>query len=332
MDRNRKILIILVALLALCCVGGLCLGASGVPASEMLRALVSGDAASPARRILVYVRIPRTLAAIMAGSALAGAGLILQSVLRNPLASPGIIGVNSGAGLCALLVTAFLPGMAGMTSAAAFTGACLSVLAVYLLARLTDASRMTIVLAGVAVNSLLGACMDAIVTLVPEAALGRSAFAIGGFANVTLLQLKFALPFWIIGVLVPLIMGRELEIMTLGDDVAHSLGIHPERCRLVFLIAAAMLAGAAVSFAGLVGFVGLIVPHMARQLLKDDSRLRVPVTLLAGAVLCLVCDILSRVIFAPYELPVGIILSFLGAPFFMYLLIKRKRSNRHDSL
>lgn len=332
MDRNTRILIIAVAALILCSAAGLCLGASGIPAPEMFRALASGDTVSTAWRILMHVRLPRTVAAVIAGSALAGAGLILQSVLRNPLAAPGVIGVNSGAGLCALLVTAFFPGMASLVSAAAFIGACLAVFAVYLLARLTDASRMTIVLSGVAVNSLLGACMDAVVTLVPDAALGRSAFSIGGFANVTMAQLEFALPFWLTGLLIPLLFRREMEIMTLGDDTAHSLGIHPERFRLIFLTAAALLSGAAVSFAGLVGFVGLIVPHMTARILKNDGRLRVPVALILGSVLCLICDILSRLIFAPYELPVGILLSFLGAPFFMYLLIKRKRSNRHDSV
>lgn len=332
MDRNAKLLIFILMLLIVCTIAGLCLGASGISSGEMLAALVSGNTASPAWRILIHVRIPRTLAAIIAGSALAGSGLILQSVLRNPLASPGIIGVNSGAGLCVLIVMAFSPGIAGFTAPSAFIGACLSVFAVYLLARLTDASRITIVLSGVAVNSLLGACMDAIITLVPEAALGRSAFAIGGFANVTMQQLGFALPVWILGLLIPLIFHRELEIMTLGDEVAQSIGLPAERFRLVFLVAAALLSGAAVSFAGLVGFVGLIVPHLTRSMLRQNSRLLVPCTLIMGSVMCLICDILARVLFAPYELPVGILLSFLGAPFFIFLLINRKRSNRHDSV
>lgn len=332
MDRNTRIFVLSAAALLLCGMASLCLGASGISAYEIFCALCSGDTSGAPWRIFMHVRLPRTLAAIMAGSALSGAGLILQSVLRNPLASPGVIGVNSGAGLCALLVTAFLPGMAWISSAAAFAGACIAVFAVYLLARLTGASRMTIILSGIAVNSLLGACMDAVVTLVPEAAIGRSAFSIGGFANVTLRQLAFALPVWTMGILIPLIFRREMEIMTLGDDTAHSIGMNPEKFRVVFLTSASLLAGAAVSFAGLIGFVGLIVPHMTARILKNDSRLKVPVTLMTGSILCLVCDSLSRLIFAPYELPVGILLSFLGAPFFMYLLIKRRRSNRHDPI
>ena len=332
MARNTRILVISSALLILCSIAGLCLGLSSISAGEMLMAVLSGDTLSVPWRVFMHVRVPRTLAAIIAGSALSGAGLVLQSVLRNPLASPGVIGVNSGAGLCALIASAFFPGMAGLVSSAAFAGACLAVFSVYLLARLTGASRTTIVLSGVAVNSLLGACMDAVVTLVPDAALGRSAFAIGGFSAVTLQQIIFAVPFWAAGMLIPLFLHRELEIMTLGDDVAHSVGLRPERIRLLFLVSTALLAGAAVSFAGLIGFVGLIVPHIVRQILKKDDHLRIPITLVTGSILCLICDVLSRIIFAPYELPVGIPLAFLGAPFFMYLLLKRKRSNRHDSV
>lgn len=332
MARNTRLLLLLMVLLMVASVMSLCLGASGIDPGEMFHALITSDQSSSAWRILTYVRLPRTIAAIIAGSALAGAGLMLQSVLRNPLAGPSVIGVNAGAGLCALVVMAFFPSLAGLVPAAAFIGAFLAVFSVYILARLTEASRTTLVLSGVAVNSLLGACMDAITTLVPDAALGRSAFSIGGFANVTMAQLKFALPFWLLGLMLPLIFYRELEIMTLGDEVAHSLGVPIEGFRRLFLLAAALLSGAAVSFSGLLGFVGLIVPHLTQAIIRQDQRLKLPLTLIMGSLLCLVCDSLARVVFAPYELPVGILLAFLGAPFFIFLLIKRKRSNRHDSI
>ena len=332
MDRNGRVLLLFSVLLAISALASLCMGASGISTAEMIRSLMSGDANGVAWRIFMYVRLPRTIGAVIAGSALAVAGLLLQSVLRNPLAAPSIIGINSGAGFCALLVMAFFPGMAGAVPAASFAGACIAVFAVYLLARLTDASRMTIVLSGVAVNSLLGACMDAIVTLVPDAALSRSTFSIGGFSGVTMQQLRFAAPFWVCGLLIALIFQREMELMTLGDEVAHSLGMRVERFRAVFLVAAALLAGSAVSFAGLISFIGLITPHMTNLLCRDESRFRLPIVMVMGATLCLVCDILARTLFAPYELPVGIVLSFLGAPFFLYLLIHRKRSNRHDSV
>ena len=325
-NRNLKFLAFSFAALIAALLANFCLGASGLSIGEITDAVLRGDRKSAAARIFIYVRLPRALAAMLAGSALAAAGQLLQKVLRNPLAAPGVIGINSGAGLCALIVMAFLPDWTGLTPLAAFAGAMLTAFGVYLLARLTGSSRTTLVLAGVAVNSLLGAAMDAIVTLVPDAAVSRSAFSIGGFANVAMKQLGFALPFWAAGLLVALIFHRELQLMTLGDDVAASLGLPVERFRAIFLIAAAMLAGAAVSFAGLLGFVGLITPHMTGLLCRNDSRLQTPVAAVLGAALCLVCDLAARTLFAPYELPVGVVLSFLGAPFFLWLLIRRRRS------
>lgn len=330
MHRNRTVLILLISALALASLAGCCFGASAVPPVEMLKAVFSGDLSGTAGRIFLYVRLPRLLAAILAGAALSAAGLLLQSVLRNPLAAPGVIGINAGAGLGALVCGVFFPA-ARFVPLAAFLGACAAAFAVYLLARLTGASRSTVILAGVAVNSILGACMDAIVTIVPDAVSNRSAFAIGGFEYATMARLGFAAPLIALALLCALLLERELNLMALGDDVAAGLGLRVERFRALFLIAAAMLSGAAVSFAGLIGFVGLIAPHMARILCRDDSRLRIPVTITFGALLCVLCDLIARTAFAPYELPVGIVLSFLGAPFFLALLIGRKKRSRHHA-
>lgn len=329
MSRNAKIFCLLTLLLLLAVLANVCLGASGIPASELIRAVFSGSRESAAARIFWYVRLPRILAAMLAGAALSASGLLLQSVLRNPLAAPGVIGINSGAGLCAMLCLVHFPSAARLVPFAAFSGACISAFFVYLLARMTGTSRSALVLAGVAVNSLLGACMDGIVTLFPDAVVSRSAFSIGGFANTTMQQLGFAFPLIIMALLSALLLRRELSIMALGDDVAHSLGLKVELFRALFLIAAAMLAGAAVSFAGLVGFVGLIAPHIARILCGNDDHLRIPISVLFGAVLCLMCDLVARTLFSPYELPVGVVLSFLGAPFFLYLLIQKKHIRRN---
>lgn len=330
--RGRRVLLAALAALAAAALANFCLGASGVSVPDMARAVFAGDRESVAARVFFYVRLPRAAAAAVAGSALAVAGTLLQSVLRNPLAAPSVLGINSGAGLSALVVMAFFPAASGAVPVAAFAGACLAAFAVYALARLTGASRATIVLAGVAVNTLMSACMDAIVTLVPDAAVSRSAFSIGGFSAVTMKQIGFAVPFWLLGLLIAVAFRREMELMALGDDVAHSLGLRVERFRAVFLVAAAMLAGAAVSFAGLLGFVGLIAPHLVKLLLKEDVRLAAPVSAVFGAALCLLCDLIARTAFAPYELPVGIVLSFLGAPFFLWLLIRQKKRGRHDSI
>lgn len=331
MKRNDVIAAALLALTLLAFAASLLVGAGDVAPAEALRALAGHDTASLAGRILWFVRLPRALAALLAGMALSAAGLMLQSVLRNPLAAPGVIGVNAGAGLWVLLGTVLLPGSARLTPYLAFAGACVAAFAVYAIARLTGASRNTLVLAGVAVNTLLGAGMDAIVTFVPDALMSRSAFAIGGFANTTLRQLGFAAPLIGLGLLIALLTRREAEIMTLGDEVARSLGVSVERQRALLLITAAMLSGAAVSFAGLLSFVGLIAPHIAALLCRRDVRLRLAVTLLLGACLCLICDLAARTLFTPYELPVGIVLSFLGAPFFLYLMLNQRKRGRHAS-
>ena len=331
MSRGKRLLFLLLALLAAAMVLSLCAGAGGIRLDALIRALLEGDRDSVEARIFYYVRLPRMLAAALAGAALSVSGLLLQTALGNPLAAPSIIGVNAGAGLAALICTAFVSGASLWTSASAFAGACAAVFAVYLLAGITGASRTTIVLAGVAVSGLLSACMDAIVTLVPDAVSNRSAFSIGGFSNVTMVQLKFAFPPVAAALIAAMLLRRETEILSLGDEVAHSLGLRVARVRRMLLVAAAMLAGAAVSFAGLVSFVGLISPHIARMLCRDDARMRVPVCAVFGAALCLLCDLAARTLFSPYELPVGILLSFLGTPFFIWLLLTQKRRSRHDA-
>ena len=332
MRRNDRIALLLALAFLLAGAANLLFGAGDVSPSALIQAIFGGERESVAARIFWFVRLPRALAAMLAGAALSVSGLLLQAVLRNPLAAPGVIGVNAGAGLCVLIGAVMLPNAVRWTPLLAFAGACASAFAVYLIARLTGASRNTLVLAGVAVNTLLGACMDAIVTFYPSALVNRSTFSIGGFANVTMRQLAFAAPMVVLGLLLAAIFHREAEIMALGDDVAESLGVHVERCRALFLIAAAMLAGAAVSFAGLLSFVGLIAPHMARIICRHDARLRTTITALLGAVLCLVCDLAARTLFAPYELPVGIVLSFIGAPFFLYLMLHQRKRGRHAAI
>lgn len=331
MKRNRILFVTLLLALLLAFLASLCLGASGLSPLEVVSALCSMDGENPATRIFWFVRLPRALAAVVTGTTLSISGMLLQSVLRNPLAAPSVIGINSGAGLCALLSMTFLPTIPWLVPFSAFTGACLAAFAVYLLARLTCASPITIVLSGVAVNAIFGAIMDAIVTLFPDAITGRSAFSIGVLANTTLRQLGFVAPLCILGLLMALMFQRELSVMELGDEVAHGLGMRVERWRAISLITAAMLAGCAVSLAGLLSFVGLIAPHAARLLCGKEECLRMPIAAVLGAVLCLLCDLLARLLFAPFELPVGVVLSLLGSPFFLILLLNRRKGNSNDA-
>lgn len=327
--RRRGILFAALAGLAVLLVMSLLLGAVSIPWKDFQDVLFHRDSGRYAQ-IFYYVRLPRTLAAVLTGGALALSGCILQTVLHNPMCSPGIIGVNAGAGLFMLFITALFPAYAALGPVAAFLGALGAVLSVYLIARKTGASRLAIVLSGIAVSSLFGAFTDVLLTLVPDAKVGRVDFLIGSFSGVTMNQVKFASVFILAGMAAALLFSMDLNLLSLGDSGAHSLGLPVQRARGIFLAAAALLAGGAVSLAGLVGFVGLIVPHVARALVGQDNRWLLPLSVLLGGGFCLGCDILARVLFIPYEIPVGIVMSLLGSPFFIFLILRRKREKTLD--
>lgn len=330
-NRRRGWLMLLgaMALTAVAVVLGICLGATQVSPAAFFQALLSGDTASPAYRIVVHSRLPRVLGALLAGSALAVSGAILQAVLQNPLASPNIIGVNTGAGLLVLLCSAFFPSQQGLLPFAAFVGALLTALVIFALAMGNGVSKVTLVLTGIAMSSILGAGMNCIMILYPDAYIGASTFLVGGLAAVTLKGLRFAAGYILVGLALAIILRRDMNIVALGSSAARALGMNVTAIRFLLIVTAAILAGAAVSFAGLLGFVGLIVPHAIRFLLGGDNIFLVPISAFGGAAFVTFCDLLSRLAFAPYELPVGILLSFIGGPFFIYLVM-RSRRNGHD--
>ena len=304
------------------------LGAVSMGPSELWHALTGEDELY--RRILIHARVPRTVSAVLAGSALAVSGVIIQGVLNNPLAGPNIIGVNAGAGLAAALCCALLPSMPGLVAGASFAGALASTLLIFCLARKTGASRITLVLAGMAVNYLLNAGTDTVITLVPDALTASADFRMGSLASVTsLAQLGPAAALIGVGLAAAGLLSHELDVLRLGEDTARSLGLAVRPVRFGLLLAASALAGAAVSFAGLLGFVGLIVPHAARFFVGEESARLIPLSALMGAAFLTFCDMLSRVLFAPFELPVGILMAFLGAPFFVWLLLRQRGGRGH---
>ena len=312
-----------------CALLSLCVGAAALSPGQVWQAL-TGRATGAVRQICLLVRLPRTIAAVLAGAALSVSGLILQTVLNNALAGPNIIGVNAGAGLFTLLLAAFFPSLLLFTPLAAMLGALVATLLIYFIASATGASRMTLVLAGIAISSFLGAMTDTVLTLVPEAQTSRMSFMIGGLSGVYMRQMLPAMAVIAAGMLLAFVLRRQMNVLMLGDEVATSLGLRTRAVRFALLLAAAMLAGGAVSFAGLLGFIGLIVPHAARFLIGYDQKALVPLCALLGAAFTLLCDLLSRVLFAPYEIPVGIVLSFIGGPFFLMLLLRQKRGRLYD--
>lgn len=306
----------------------LSLGAARLTLQEIHQAIRSGPA-DTAGYIFWYVRLPRTAACLLAGSALAVSGAVIQNVLHNQLASPGIIGVNAGAGLAVTVCCAFGLLSGWVVAGAAFGGALAAVALVMFIGKKTGASRTTVILSGVAVNAVLNALTEAVTTLIPEAGMLTGDFRVGGFAAVSHFRLIPAGVLILDSLLVILTLCSDLDVLALGEETAKGLGMNVKRMRTVFLTLAALLAGCAVSFAGLLGFVGLIVPHAVRKLAGGESRYVIPLCAIGGAGFVTVCDTVCRVLFAPFELPVGIGLSVIGGPVFLCLLLKRKGGRNH---
>ncbi|MEW8973228.1 MAG: iron ABC transporter permease [Tissierellaceae bacterium] len=271
-------------------------------------------------QIIWNVRIPRTLVAALVGICLSLSGAILQGIMRNPLAGPNIIGVSSGAGLFALIILILFPKYYYLVPIGAFGGALFATLFIYILAWKEGVQPTRLVLAGVAVSSLFTAGTNALMTFFPDRVSGVLGFMVGGLSAITWREVRMIFPYIIIGVVLIMLLPNKLNILMLGDEVATGLGLDVEKTRFIFIILSSLLAGSAVSVVGLLGFVGLIVPHIARIFIGSDYRFLFPGAVFLGGTTVMLCDTIARTLFAPMEIPVGIIMSVLGAPFFLYLL------------
>lgn len=318
MKKYGTVFLIVSAGCILAAVLSLCVGAVWLSPAE----LFGGN--TPEWRIFRYARLPRTAACLLAGAGLATAGAVIQGVLANRLASPGIIGVNAGAGLGVTVCCAFGAVYGWAVAGAAFLGALLAVLTVAFAAQKVSASRSAVILGGVAVNSFLTAVSEGIITLIPEVGAFTADFRTGGFSGVSSSRLLPAGIMIIVGLAAVFSLANELDLLSMGEETAQGLGLSAKKMRTVFLALAALLAGASVSFAGLLGFVGLVVPNIARKLVGGESRFLLPLSAVFGAMLVTLCDCVARTLFAPYEIPTGIVLSAIGAPFFIMLLLRHK--------
>lgn len=328
--RQGAALTVLALAVVLAALAGLCFGSQGYTPLQLWQAWCSGDPQNAVYRVLLHVRWPRTLAGLLAGSALAAAGVLLQAVLNNAMASPNVIGVNAGAGLAALCAAALWPAHpqrgtacgvcrgAGRRPAGVWAGAG------------GRGKPHHAGAGGPCRQRMLTAGMNTIKLLYPDAIAGASDFLVGGLSGVTLSGLKGAVPYLITGTLLALLLAADLNVLCLGEQSAASLGLHIGAVRFLGILAAALLAGAAVSFAGLLSFVGLLAPHIARQLVGNNHRILLPAAMLLGAAFVVLCDVLARCLFAPFELPVGILLSLIGGPFFLGLLLHGRGRRMYD--
>lgn len=281
------------------------------------------------RQIIWNIRLPRNLTAALVGICLSLSGAILQGVMRNPLASPGIIGVTAGGGLAAVVVLIVLPEYIYLLVPVAFSGALAATLIIYLMAWKHGAQPMRLVLAGIAVSSLLGACMSTLMLFFPDRVAGTLSFMIGGLSARSWHHVNIIWPYALVGSVLAFATAKRLNIMALGDETAVSLGVNVELSRMMLISISALLAAASVSVVGLLGFVGLVVPHIMRMIIGSDHRFLFPACILFSSGLMMLCDTFGRVIMDPLELPVGIIMAFIGAPFFLYLL---RRKDKHANI
>ncbi|HWC32574.1 MAG TPA: iron ABC transporter permease [Actinomycetota bacterium] len=279
--------------------------------------------------ILFELRPPRVMLAILVGAALAVAGPVFQAVFRNPMADPAIIGVSSGAALgavVAILVTgsAFAGGLA--VPLAAFAGAMATALLVYRIARIGPTVQVaTLLLGGIAVAAVISAIITLVMSLSGEEIRSIYFWLLGGLAARGWNTLWAAAPLVAVGIVAALAAVRDLNVMALGEERAAQLGVEIERFKRLALATGALLAGAAVSVAGVIGFVGLMTPHILRLVLGADHRRLLPATVLGGALFMVLADLAARTLLAPEEIPVGAVTALLGGPFFLYLLRRERR-------
>ena len=291
---------------------------------------IAPEWASTLETIVIEIRLPRVMLAGLVGAALAAAGATYQGLFRNPLADPYLIGVAQGAALGAVIGFLLPSGWHalgfGIIPLLAFTGALISTTVVYLLARVGKTLPVTtLILAGVALGALLSSIVSYLIISSGDKLHSIMFWLMGSFSLSQWSEAIMVLPYMLVGLVVLLLYARSLNLMQLDEEQAQQLGINVERLKLILLGAATLITAAAVSFVGIIGFVGIIIPHAVRMIWGADYRFLLPLSILTGAIFLILADILARTALAPTEIPIGVITAICGAPFFLYLLRRRKR-------
>ncbi len=320
MGRWRILVLIVFAILAILgCGVSLLKGSVNISYTEIWQILIE-NGTSAKDQIILNIRLPRTLVAAFVGMNLSLSGAILQAVMKNPLADPHIIGISSGAGLAGVIIMILYPAMEYLITPVAFLGAMGAAICIYILAWKGGIRPVRIILAGVAVSAFLGSGISSLMIFYSDRVHGALMWMVGGLAARSWPHVDIILPYAAIGMLLAFLGAKHLNILQLGDEIARGLGLHVEMTRIAMTGVAALLAASAVSVVGLLGFVGLIVPHAARLMIGSDYRFLLPASALLGVAVVTFSDTFARIVFSPIELPVGVIMAFFGAPFFLFLL------------
>ncbi len=303
-------------------------GAAELPLQTVWNALFHFDAEDTSHLIVVDLRLPRVIASALVGAAFAVAGAVMQGVTRNPMADSGLMGLNAGAGFTLSICFAFFPGLSYLeTMLFSFIGASIGAALVNGIASLRrgGATPMRLVLAGAAVSALLAALSQGI-ALYFDVAQNIMFWTVGGVAGSTWEQVKIMAPFIGAALLGVIAFSRSISIMSLGEDVAKGLGLNTVLVKLLCSAVVLILAGSSVAVVGSVGFVGLVVPHLARFLVGRDYRWIIPSSAVLGSILVVLADLWARMLNPPFETPIGALISLIGVPFFLYLARRERRA------
>lgn len=284
------------------------------------------------RQIWLTIRLPRVLLALVVGAALALSGCVMQGLFRNPLADPGLLGISSGSALavaCWLVLPLPVPALVALYAPmlAAFIGSLAVMVVIFLLSQARDNSLSRLLLVGIAINALCGAAVGLLSWLSNDAQLRQlSQWGMGSLGQAQWSTLLVATTLILPAAVAVWWVARQLNLLQLGDEEAHYLGVNVPQLQRVMLLCSALLVAAAVAISGIIGFIGLVVPHLMRMWLGADHRALVPGSLLAGAILLLIADTAARTVVVPAEMPVGLITSLLGAPWFLWLIFRQRRT------
>lgn len=326
LENNKKLLYILVSILVLATIVlySMKTGSIEISFNELIKGLMSNDNSGNIG-IIKEIRLPRVLSAVLIGASLGVAGTLLQAVMKNPLAYPGITGISSGASLVAIIIMVFFPELNEFKPVVSFIGGSVAGIMVYLIAYDKGFSPIRIVLAGVAINALLTS-MASIVTMFNGGVQNSiDTWLSGSLATVTRSDVDILLICTILGIGSALMTGKTCNLLALGDKTSKSLGVDTTKQTIIISAIAIFLASTSTGVGGVISFVGLIVPHIARFIIGSNHKYLIPFSAILGSVLLVLADTLGRNLFKPYEIPVGLVMSVIGAPFFIYLLKRRKR-------
>ena len=332
MSKKLPLLIFLSIILLISVIVSVLVGNIHISFAELTGIFSPGN--EVAKKIIFDIRLPRVLNAVLAGSALSCSGIILQSLLRNNLAEPGLLGISAGAGLGAILIFLFpLSFSFYLITPVAFVFAVLTTVLIFFIAKGLNGkysnfiSSNKIILAGIAINAML-ASLNGFLLIISGDALNSIVFWLNGsLSGRGWSEFNMTAGFIIAGLIFSILIAKELNVLNLGDELAVSLGLNIKRMQKVSIALASLLAGCAVAIAGIISFVGLVIPNISKLIIGNDYRYTVPCTIILGALFLVISDMLARIVIAPSELPVGVVTSFLGAPVFIWLIFKRGKNN-----